>query len=52
MLDLGVSKDCSGCRAENGLSGGMELLTRGVRVEDEGGLEEGGGRGERERDSL
>lgn len=49
MLDLGV---CSGCRAENGLSGGMEPLTRGVRLEDEGGLEEGGGRGERERDSL
>ena len=52
MLDLGVLKDCSGCRAENGLSGGVEPLMRGVRVEDEGGLGEGGGRGERERDSL
>ena len=56
MLDLGFLKDCSGCRAENGLSGGRsrcrEPLTRGVRVEDEGGLEMGGGSGDRERDSF
>lgn len=54
MLDLGFLKDCFGCRVENGLFGGRsrcrESFIRGVRVEDEGGLEMGGGSGDRERD--